>query len=72
MNKRIEQLKLDSTIKVSSHGAFGESESYDEVDLDKFAELIIKECMEVGNLALTDDYDDFIPSELISNHFGVE
>ena len=41
-------------------------------EVEKFAELIIRECMEVGNLALTDEYGNFfVPSELIAKHFGV-
>jgi hypothetical protein len=37
-----------------------------ETDLEKFAELIIKEC---ANIALREDHD---PSDCILNHFGVK
>ena len=40
--------------------------------LQRFAELIIEECKEAGNLALTDEYDGFVPSQMIDKHFGVE
>jgi hypothetical protein len=44
----------------------------EQEEVEKFAELIIRECMEVGNLALTDEYGNFfVPSELIAKHFGV-
>lgn len=38
----IEELKKKATVRVHSYGAFGEHEYSDEVDLDKFAEIIIK------------------------------
>jgi hypothetical protein len=44
MNERIENLLKQSMVTVNSHGAFGEPERHEEVDLEKFAELIVKEC----------------------------
>jgi len=45
----------------------------EQEDVEEFAELIVRECMEVGNLVLSDGYGDFFaPSELIAKHFGVE
>lgn len=32
-------------VTVSSHGAFGENESYQQLDVDKFAELLLAECL---------------------------
>jgi hypothetical protein len=48
MNERIEELKQQAMIEVRSHGAFGESERYRELDVDKFAELIINECADLA------------------------
>lgn len=43
-------------------------------DAEKFAELIIRECMTVADLPCSADgkYDSFLPSEMISKHFGVK
>jgi hypothetical protein len=40
--------------------------------LRDFAELIIQECVEVSDLALTEEYDTFLPSEMIAKHFNLE
>jgi hypothetical protein len=60
MNKRIEELKKE---------AFRQTEweelDYDKI-LEKFAELIVKEC---ANIVLREDHD---PYECILKHFGVE
>jgi hypothetical protein len=45
---------------VYSHGAFGEPENYERLDVNKFAELIIKECSVITNKA-----------DLLK-HFGIE
>lgn len=42
---KIEQLKKQAMVRVHSHGAFGEHESYDQLDVDKFYELIVLECV---------------------------
>lgn len=44
------------------------------LDAEMFAELIISECMEVADLPNSVDgkYDNFLPSEMIAKHFGVE
>jgi hypothetical protein len=68
MNKRIHELR-DQAIKYafdnqqSMHGA-----------MDKFAELIIRECMSVADLPKnpTGQWDHLESSEVIAAHFGVE
>lgn len=47
MNEKIAELKRQATIKIRSHGAFGEPESREQLDADKFAELIIRECIDI-------------------------
>ena len=63
MNERIrelaEQAKAESSQWLGSKPAT--TITYDE--LEKFAELIVRECMEVANIA---------SSDLIKEHFGVE
>ena len=41
-----------------------------ETDLEKFAELIVKECAELANEETSLPYDSY--SEKIKKHFGVE
>jgi len=41
-------------------------------DPHEFAKRIIEECMEIADMALTEQHDLFLPSELISKHFGIE
>ena len=38
----------------------------------EFAIRVIEECMEVADTALSEQYDLFLPSELIAKHFGME
>ena len=67
MNEKIKELKRQATIKIQSHGAFGEPESWAQLDADKFAELIIKECINIAdNRGAYEVIDDII------NHFGVK
>ncbi len=42
MNNRIEELTKQAMYTVYS-GAFGESENYERLDVDKFAEILLKE-----------------------------
>ena len=43
-------------------------------DAEKFAELIISECMSVADLPndVSGKWDHLLPSEMIAEHFGVE
>lgn len=45
MNERIGELAEQATIQEGSHGAFGEPTINEYVDLEKFAELIVRECI---------------------------
>jgi len=47
MNERIQELIKKATVEVRSHGAFGEPERYTKLDTEKFAELIVEECLSV-------------------------
>ena len=68
MNKRIHELR-DQAIKY----AFDNQQSMDGA-MDKFAELIIRECMSVADFPknLTGQWDHLESSEVIAAHFGVE
>ncbi len=68
MNKKIKELKRQATIKIQSHGAFGEPETWEQLDEDKFAELIIRECY---NIAMKEENGFYCPSDIL-DYFGVE
>jgi len=44
-------------------------ENWDNVPLEKFAQLIVRECIKVSNRSLS-KYE--LPSDKIAEHFGVE
>jgi hypothetical protein len=67
MNERIKKLKEQATkiVETTDHCS-GASESHAEVDLEKFAELIVIKCAEIADTA-----EPFLASDLIKQHFGV-
>lgn len=74
MNKRRMREPFHTLIWKAS---IGSNDSWSQVDpevLEKFAELIVRECMKVGDMLNSADgmYDQFLPSEMIAKHFGVE
>ena len=87
MNERIKQLANKATriVETTDHCS-GASESHTEVDLAKFAELIVKEMCGMMEQAEDDAYHCFEPSERpteyiewlrdwqerVAKHFGVE
>ena len=76
MNERIKELIAQATVEVRSHGAFGESERYSKLDPEKFAELIIRECMSVARGMRNPPNLNYKPSDRFVDelrlHFGVE
>ena len=76
MNERFIKLALDAgLLNYVDHETprhYFISGNAEQEDVEKFAQLIVRECMEVGNLVLSDGDDGFGPSELIAKHFGVE
>lgn len=77
MNQKIQELKERAMVDRQGHGAFGEPEFYKELDVDKFAELIVLECVRVAKSTDADDGDDYKSGRTwagmdILKHFGVE
>jgi len=75
MNERIEELEQQATIKTShQYYTWGDriaTETKEVFDKEKFAELIIKECINV----IRADYVDLGTTAAVNNiekHFGVE
>jgi hypothetical protein len=68
MNERIEELSLQCIrYKLIAEGARS------DFDYQKFAELIVKECMELTKQCSTGKgIHDLFADEIIAEHFGVE
>jgi len=70
MNERIQELARQS-------GAYHKDDDGEETkiavligkEVEKFAELIVRECMELGDKALQDGK---WPGDVIEKHFGIE
>jgi hypothetical protein len=77
MNERIKQLWEDSDEIKVRYPEQGSPVSVSEQTLEKFAELIVKECIETLRLVPYNspsiEFDEEIPyQEAIRKHFGVE
>jgi hypothetical protein len=77
MNKRIKELALQANIEFGDHGK-GEYVSITDVEvLEKFAELIVRQCgyhadiFESLGCPVDMDPTDTKPSDYIKKHFGV-
>lgn len=75
MNERIEELKRLATEVERGHGTFGEVELTQQLNPDKFAELIIKQCISIVNIwseeePCSDGYD-ILPIYQIKKYFGI-
>lgn len=71
MNKQlIEQLAEQSYVEVPHERDWDATVKI--FDKEKFARLIIQECMTIADLPNSADgkYDAFLPSEMIAKHFG--
>jgi hypothetical protein len=70
VNERIKELINQA---MQSTGVEGLGGSYMELNPEKFAELIIRECMEqVKDFYLEDSFNFFNAAEAIKDHFGVK
>jgi len=77
MNERIRLLVEQATSIVEMVGPQGYASSYANFDKEKFAELIVKECIEqasIGNGHGNNQWDRALTfaSKNIKEHFGVE
>jgi len=71
MNNRIKELAERAGMTDNKFGMFFAKDNHDEdgVDLEKFAELIVKEC---GAIADNSRGQSAFPSVLMREHFGVK
>ena len=64
MNQRLEDLMYQAGL--TAQGSWDSMDPYDQKAIERFAELIVREC---ANVALREDHE---PDECILRHFGVE
>ena len=76
MNERIDKLMYHAGL--TAQGCWDEMDEYDRKAIEKFAELIVRECVDICNKVYFENYpdaEDFERSQegdAIQNHFGVE
>ena len=70
MNERIRELAEQATSIVEMVGPEGYTSSYAKFDREKFAELIVRECAKVADLA-DENSCEWIGGNILT-HFGVE
>lgn len=70
MNERIKELAEQAGMTDDKFGMFFAKDKHDEdgVDLEKFAELIVRECAEIAD---NPDVDMLRIGQVIRQHFGV-
>ena len=66
MNERIEHCLYQAGL--TAQGCWDELDDYARQGIEKFAELIVKECADF----LKDTLDDHFAAEQLEEHFGVE
>ena len=69
MNERIEDLMYNAGL--TAQGCWDEMDNYDKQAIEKFAELIVRECAEQVKNLHVNDYG-ISGAEIIREHFGVE
>ena len=70
MNQKIEDLMYHSGL--TAQGCWDEMDDYDKQAIEKFAELIVKECMNVLDPGGHQLIARFHTRQWLSEHFGVK
>ena len=74
MNNRLEDLMYQAGL--TAQGCWDEMDSYDHEAIEKFAELIVRECADIVNkkvaLMLKTEMYHIEPGIFIKQHFGVD
>ena len=68
MNERIRELAEQAGYTKGHHDEYGRLTVMPEFNREKFAELIVRECISINDR----HYDACIASDEIKEHFGVE
>ena len=70
MNERIEQCLYQAGL--TAQGCWDELGTYEQEAIEKFAELIVRECANLFPLTFTDEQYQRRIDKTIKKHFGVE
>lgn len=71
MNKHLEDLMYRAGL--TAQGSWDNMDPYDQQAIERFAELIVRECSTIADKWVDDtDNGQNYPSETIKQHFGVE
>jgi len=70
MNEQIEKLMYHSGL--TAQGCWDEMDDYDKQAIEKFAELIVHECVDMVDNAVTHREPASTYANKIKQHFGVE
>jgi hypothetical protein len=65
MNSRLKELAIEANLIASEPNGFDPTRL--SIAQQKFAELIVRECAKIADIA-----EPFLASDLIKEHFGVE
>jgi hypothetical protein len=65
MNKQLEDLMYHAGL--TAQGCWDEMDDYDRKAIEKFAELIVRQCAEIAGAA-----EPYKAEDLIKQHFGVK
>lgn len=69
MNKNFARLGELATYVERSHGAFGEPEHYERLDVNEYAQAIVLEC---ANLISGEPFGHTEAAEFLKKHFDVK
>jgi hypothetical protein len=75
MNERIKELRKQAAREVSNANQWTNDDEWNELFMEKFAELIVRECAEIvkdSPWKLGNSYAASDQAWLIKEHFGVE
>lgn len=76
MNEHIQELAEHATEQATTRHPVSNIALVVNPDVfkQKFAELIVHQCMKIADMPLSADgkYDDLLPSQMIAKHFGIK
>ena len=72
MNERIKELRKQAAREVSNANQWTNDDEWNELFMEKFAELVVKECASIAGKAECSDTWTEPVEDTIKKHFGVD
>ena len=72
MNERIRELRKQAAREVSNANQWTNDDEWNELFMEKFAELIVRECAGIAQTYMSRWPEDHELTKQIKQHFGVE